>query len=49
LPKIRRNKKRDQKHLRSLQTAGWRVLAIWECEISNVRKLKQLRRKILRQ
>jgi DNA mismatch endonuclease (patch repair protein) len=47
LPKIRRNKRRDQKHLRDLRATGWKVIAIWECEISDLRKLKKLRKTVL--
>jgi DNA mismatch endonuclease (patch repair protein) len=47
LPKIRRNKRRDLLNERSLRAAGWNVLTIWECEISNIRNLKRLRRAIL--
>ena len=46
LPKIRRNKKRDLLHLRRLQSDGWTVLVIWECEVSNPRNLKLLLRTI---
>jgi|SRR5438067_5780175 len=48
LPKIRRNKWRDLQHVRSLRAAGWTVLAIWECEIHDIRKLEKLRTKILK-
>ena len=47
LPKIRRNKRRDQKHLRDLRAIGWKVIAIWECEICDPHKLKRLRKTVL--
>jgi DNA mismatch endonuclease, patch repair protein len=47
LPKIRRNKQRDRVHVRKLRSAGWRVVAIWECEIPNRRKLNRLKKTIL--
>ena len=47
LPKIHRNNRRDQLNAHRLRSAGWKVLTIWECEVSNVRKLEQLRRAIL--
>jgi DNA mismatch endonuclease (patch repair protein) len=47
LPKIRKNKRRDKKNLRTLRAAGWTVIAIWECEVSRIRKLEQLRKTIL--
>lgn len=46
LPKIRRNKQRDRLHARHLRAAGWKVLTIWDCEISNVRNLERLLRAI---
>jgi DNA mismatch endonuclease, patch repair protein len=30
--KIRKNKERDDRVQKQLRTAGWRVLAVWECE-----------------
>src|SRR5437879_4844316 len=32
-PKLRRNVARDQKNLRKLRKAGWRILLLWECEV----------------
>lgn len=49
LPKIRRNKLRDKKHIRSLRAAGWKVLVIWECETTNQRKLESLKTALLKQ
>ena len=34
-PKLRGNKARDKKHLRSLRGHGWRVCIIWECQTAN--------------
>lgn len=31
--KINRTKARDKNHISELETNGWRVLTIWECEI----------------
>lgn len=33
--KITRNKQRDMRNLNELKHAGWHVLVIWQCEISN--------------
>ena len=33
IPKLNRNVERDQSHLDTLQTLGWRVLVLWECEL----------------
>jgi len=47
LPKIQRNKDRDQQHVRSLTKSGWKVFSIWECELSDVRNLERLLRRIM--
>ncbi len=44
LPKIRRTKRRDRLNVRRLRSAGWKVLIIWECEVSKTHKLERLRR-----
>ena len=33
--KINQNKQRDLRNLNELKRAGWHVLVIWQCEISN--------------
>ena len=33
-PKLERNRERDQRNKRLLRAAGWRVLTIWECQLS---------------
>lgn len=33
LPKIARNRERDERNLALLREAGWSVLELWECEI----------------
>lgn len=45
--KFERNKARDQRKLMELETNGWRVLTVWECEINKnleeaVKKVKEL-------
>lgn len=40
--KIRRNKARDIASEYVLQTQGWRVIRIWECEIRNASKREEL-------
>ena len=32
-PKIERTKQRDQEHIQALETDGWKVIVLWECEI----------------
>ena len=34
-PKIERTKQRDQQHIRELETLGWRVVVLWECQLKN--------------
>lgn len=47
LPKIERNKQRDAENIAALCAAGWDVLVVWECEISDktrlAKKLQSLR------
>lgn len=51
--KFQGNKKRDARNVRALRAAGWRVLTIWECELSKPRSreraLKNLMNKINRE
>ena len=46
-PKIERTKQRDQEHIQALETDGWKVIVLWECEIrshfeSTIFRLEQL-------
>ncbi|MBQ8171047.1 MAG: DNA mismatch endonuclease Vsr [Oscillospiraceae bacterium] len=34
IPKLTRNKQRDEENFKKLTEMGWRVFVIWECEIS---------------
>lgn len=43
--KIGKNQKRDRRNRRELQALGWRVVAVWECELRNMERLE---RKLLR-
>lgn len=42
--KLARNAERDRKVNRSLRKAGWQVLRIWECALSQARALRTLKR-----
>jgi DNA mismatch endonuclease (patch repair protein) len=44
--KFRKNRLRDRKQQRALATLGWRVLVIWECEISDPRKLQDVEKRL---
>lgn len=37
--KIRRNKLRDKRQIHALRDAGWRVMAVWQCQIRNKKRL----------
>ena len=41
--KLTANKERDERNLRQLAAAGWKVMVIWECELKD---LSSLRKKI---
>lgn len=42
LPKLEKNKKRDDENLKRLMEMGWKILVIWECELSNNIKIKKI-------
>jgi DNA mismatch endonuclease (patch repair protein) len=45
LPKLEGNRQRDIRNARKLRDAGWKVLQIWECELTNPdRLLNRVRR-----
>lgn len=39
LPKIKRNKARDAENIATLESLGWRVIVIWECETKSHKQL----------
>lgn len=44
--KIRRNFQRDSEVSKQLNSLGWRVLVIWECELNDISKLESIDRAI---
>ena len=44
LPKLQRNRVRDQKNIKALTADGWQSLVIWECQSRNEAGLKKLLR-----
>lgn len=46
--KIARNQRRDAVVRSTLEGAGWAVMVVWECEISNAIRLKELIKSIAR-
>jgi DNA mismatch endonuclease (patch repair protein) len=37
--KVGRNRERDAQSLKALESAGWSVLVVWECETRNIEAL----------
>lgn len=35
MPKLERNAQRDKENVRLLESQGWKILVIWECELKN--------------
>ena len=46
--KLDRNKTRDAKNAAALRRLGWRKIVIWACETTDVEKLEQKLRRLLR-
>lgn len=42
IPKLMRNKQRDAEIIRLLESQGWMVIVVWECELKKKNKLKKL-------
>jgi DNA mismatch endonuclease (patch repair protein) len=45
--KFARNKARDREVTRTLRKKGWRVLRVWECDLSDKRVWRRLEQRIL--
>ena len=39
-PKLERNRSRDIRNLERLSALGWKVLVVWECQMSNEPRLR---------
>jgi len=46
-PKLQRNQMRDGKNLAALETAGWKVMVLWECETQDEVDLKRRLKRFL--
>lgn len=46
-PKLARNKKRDAVNEKALRSSGWKILVVWECELSDSRSLSRRIRRFL--
>jgi DNA mismatch endonuclease (patch repair protein) len=49
LPKLERNKIRDEENQAALAADGWRVLVVWECELKNIASISSKIRAFLSQ
>jgi DNA mismatch endonuclease, patch repair protein len=47
VPKLEGNKRRDEKNRRALTRQGWKVLTIWECQLSKTDHLSAVIRRFL--
>lgn len=41
LPKIQRNRERDSESVQALESGGWSVLVVWECELGDGNTLRR--------
>ncbi len=41
VPKLERNRTRDEKNVNALRAAGWKTMVIWECEVRNERAIEK--------
>ncbi|MBR0960882.1 very short patch repair endonuclease [Bradyrhizobium japonicum] len=46
-PKLSRNKQRDAERVAALQSMGWSVLTIWECETKDLQEVEKRIRRFL--
>ncbi len=47
IPKLKNNISRDQKDMIELQKLGWKVLVIWECQVTNIDRTEDMMLKFL--
>ncbi len=45
--KLQGNKERDDRNKKTLRRSGWKVLTIWECELSDSNRLGKVIRRFL--
>ena len=41
LPKLKENRRRDLKNIRSLKKLGWQTFIVWECELRDLNELER--------
>ncbi len=39
--KLQRNRQRDKQNTKELESLGWQVLVVWECEVADLIRLKK--------
>lgn len=49
VPKLTANAKRDRRNLRLLAKAGWEVLVVWECQMKDKERLRNILAAFLRE
>lgn len=47
LPKLRRNQQRDKENVQTLKALGWRVFLVWECQVADLKRLRERVRRFL--
>lgn len=47
LPKLETNKKRDEQKILELESKGWKILVIWQCQITHEEEMKEILTKFL--
>lgn len=47
LAKLESNRLRDEKNMRALRSLGWKILLVWECQLSDIEQLKNKLRRFL--
>ena len=48
IPKLLRNRERDERNLQHLKQMGWKALIIWQCEISGATTIRNKIKRFLR-
>lgn len=48
VPKLERNRTRDEENLAAIKKLGWQALAVWECEMANEHQLERRIRRFLK-
>ena len=41
LPKLKGNKKRDRNNAARLRYQGWKILTVWECQMTDISRVRQ--------